>query len=114
MANKMTTAEIRTNAREIAFQKIMNNELSEMRTYGNESYIPVEVEAERIWVRMTFTVPNWKKTGEREAFDIEEIRAEYEFQIKQAEEAKREKERKKAENAEKRKAAKKKKEEEEE
>lgn len=103
MATKMTTAEIRINAKEIAFQKIMNNELSEMRTYGNESYIPVFVENERIWVRITFTVPNWRKVGEKEAFDIEEVKNEYEFQLKEKEEAKKEKERKKAENAQKRK-----------
>ena len=108
---KMTVAEIRTNAKEIAFQKIMNNELSEMRTYGNESYIPVTVENQDIWVRMTFTVPNWKKTGEKEAFDIEEVKAEYEFHLKELAVKEAEKARKKAENEEKRKAAKKKKEE---
>ena len=108
---KMTIAEIRTNAKEIAFQKIINNELSEMRTYGNESYIPVTVENQDIWVRMTFTVPNWKKIGEKEAFDIEEVKAEYEFHLKELAEKEAEKARKKAENEEKRKAAKRKKEE---
>lgn len=107
MANKMTIAEIRTNAKEIAYQKVINNEISEMRTYGNECYIPVQVENERIWVRITFTVPNWKKVGEKEPFDIEEVKAEYEFHLKEVEQKKAENARKKAENEEKRKKNKK-------
>ena len=76
---KMTTAEIRTNAKEIAVQKILSNEISEMRVYGNELYLPVSVEKVQIWVRMSLTVPNWKQVGEKEPFNIEEAKEEYEF-----------------------------------
>lgn len=98
LAKDMRATDIKNNAKELvrtALESSLN--LLGATILGNTAYVPVRMAQDlTVYVRINFTTCQWTDTKVAEAFDLEQTKADYEFDRAQREKKAQEKQQEKA------------------